>query len=444
MTRRRFNRSASHEPSRVTIVVTALGALVLLLGLTMIALVAPRGVPGIKYYKINAQFADAAQIADLSEVRIAGRHVGVVTNTALKNGHATVRLQLFPGEGPLRADSTARIRLKGLLGAKFVDVTPGQHGGELASGATLPVKQTSSAVELLDVLQALDAPTRSNLQTTVKGLGEGFLGRGEDLNRMLAYGPPYYLQVRQLGDAVLARKGAAARFAPSAETLASAYDPVRAELASGFAPESQALQPFVDRSTSLSDAITVAPSSLRSLQQGLDAATPLLNETARLARATTRITRQAPAALHQTRILLRDATPAVNASDPLLQRLSGAVSPTLAFLKRVDPVIAPTIRGLVSNLPVLRELAGRGCDVLDFGRNWRSTLGFGVPAGFGDPTGTLDKGIPGLGPMTSLRIVPVRTGSLEVLSADLPPVDDPSKGRNAYPAPCAATSERLK
>ena len=123
---RLINRTASHQPSSTTIVLAAIGAVGVLAILTIVALIAPRGVPGLNYYEIKAQFDDASQIADLSEVRIAGRHVGQVTGSDLSNGKATVELQLFPGEGPLPADTTARIRLKGLLGAKFVDVSPGR------------------------------------------------------------------------------------------------------------------------------------------------------------------------------------------------------------------------------------------------------------------------------------------------------------------------------
>jgi ABC-type transporter Mla subunit MlaD len=94
----------------VTIVLAALFAGGLLFGLTLVALVAPRGVPLLKYYSIKAQFTNASQIADLSEVRMNGRHIGEVTGSGLQGGHAMVRLQLFPGRGPLRADSTARLR----------------------------------------------------------------------------------------------------------------------------------------------------------------------------------------------------------------------------------------------------------------------------------------------------------------------------------------------
>jgi phospholipid/cholesterol/gamma-HCH transport system substrate-binding protein len=438
-----LNRRASHNPSRFTIVLAALGAVGVLLALTTVALVAPRGVPGLHYYEINAQFSDASQIADLSEVRIAGRHVGQVTGSELRNGRATVTLQLFPGQGPLRSDSTARVRLKGLLGAKFVDVNPSKTGRPLPSGSTLPAKQTSTAVELLDVLGALDAPTRRRLQQSVQGLGEGFLGRGEDINGMLAAAPGFFVGADQVSGSILARTGAAARFGPSAETLAAAYDPVRQELAAGFAPEARVLNDFVARRRALDGTVAEAPSSLEALRQGLSASVPMLDETAGLARATTRLTRPAPAAFRETSVFLHRAAPALRATQPLLQKLAGAVNPTLDFLKRVDPVIDPSVKALRNNLPPLLELGRRGCDVLNFARNWRSTLGFGVATGFGDPTGTLDEGQPGLGPLNSLRVLAVRPLDSEHLNADAPPSQDPTHGRNAYPAPCASITERL-
>jgi virulence factor Mce-like protein len=440
---RLVNREASHQPSRFTIVVAALAALGVLLGLTIVALVAPRGVPGLNYYEIKAQFDDASQIADLSEVRIAGRHVGQVTGSELIGGKATVNVQMFPGEGPLPADTTARIRLKGLLGAKFVDISPGKSARQIANGAILPAGQTSTAVELLDVLQALDEPTRRQLQLAVRGLGEGFLGRGEELNDALRVAPQYYGAVGQVATRILERDGAAARFGPSAEKLAGAYDPVREQLAAGFKPEARVLQAFVDRRAVLDRTLVEAPPSLEALRQGLGAASPLLDETAGLARATVRFTGPAPAALREASAFLKKAGPALGDTRPLLDKLAGAVAPTLSFLNRLDPVIAPSIKALRNNLPPLGELGRRGCDVLDFARNWRSTLGFGVATGFGDPVGTLDDGQPGLGPLTSLRVLAVRPLELEHVNADAPPKDS-GIGRNPYPAPCTAITERVR
>jgi ABC-type transporter Mla subunit MlaD len=278
----------------------------------------------------------------------------------------------------------------------------------------------------------------------VRGLGEGYLGRGEGLNDMFAEGSHFYGNTRKVSDAILARTGAAARFAPSAETLAGSYDPVREDLANGFAPQAKVLQAFVDERAALERTLIEAPPALDALHRGLDAATPLLNETAGLARSTTTITKTAPEALRQTTALLKETGPALQASNPLLTQLGSAVRPTVTFLNRLSPAISPTIRALTNNLPPLRELARRGCDVLDFGRNWRSTLGFGIPTGT-DPLSTLDGPQAGLGNViTSLRVVAARLIQPDTLLADNPPKDNASLGRNAYPAPCAGISERLK
>jgi virulence factor Mce-like protein len=441
MSRRGFTRTVSHQPSRPTIVIAALAAMVVMFGLTYVALVAPRGVPGLKYYELDAQFDDAAQIADLSEVRMAGRHVGQVTSSELKNGHASVRLQLFPGQGPLPADTTARIRLKGLLGAKFVDITPGKDKRTIPNNGTLPAGQTSTAVELLDVLQALDAPTRGKLQTTVKGLGEGLLGRGDQLNDMLVNAPSFLGDVQTVSGAILSRPGSARRFFPSIEKLTAAYDPVREDLATGFEPQARVLEAFVARRDALDQTLVVAPPSLRALHQGMDAATPLLNETAGLARATKTLTDDAPSALRATVQLLHHAEPALHASTPLLDKLDKATSPTLAFLHRAVPIISPSIKALHNNIAGLLTIHQHGCDILNFGKNWRSTLGYGVAPNVGDFVGDLDAGQKGLGPLNSLRVVAVRLSEVESLNADAP--GHPTTiGRNAYPEPCTSITER--
>jgi virulence factor Mce-like protein len=436
-----FDRSASHTPSPLTIVAAAVVAVGVLLALVWVAIIAPRGVPGLSYYKINAQFDDASQIADLSQVRIAGRHIGQVAKSDLRNGKATVELQLYPGQGPLRSDTTARIRLKGALGAKYIELNPGRKGRVLPEGGTLPASQTSTATDLLDILQSFDARTRRHLQVAVRGLGEGFLARGKDLNAMLRVAPGFFGGLRRTSDTVLARPGAAARLFPSLESLSRAYDPVREELASGFDPEARALGAFADRRDAIDRTLVEAPPALQALRQGLDTATPLLHETAGFARATTRLTRRAPAALRETSVLLRAARPGLRDAKPLLDELSQAVSPTLRFLRAVDPVISPAIRALRNNVNGLAELGRHSCDFLGFARNWRSSLGFGVQEGFGDLTGTLDDGPPGLGPLNSLRVLVVRPAEAETLSADAPPVDA-GVARNPYPSPCVALSEK--
>ena len=434
-------RPASLPPSPITVIVATVAVLAAAVALTWFAIVAPRGVPGVSYRYLDAQFADASNVPLSSEVRIAGRRVGQVTGASLHQGVATLHLQIEPGTSPLRADTRARIRLKGLLGGKFVELTPGTRGAVLRSGATLPESRTSTATDLLDALQALDAPTRRNLQRTVRGLGQGLLGRGSDLNDMLAVAPGVYRHNTALADAVLARSGAAARLVPSAESAAAAVDPVRAQLAAGFKPSAEVLGALADRGAALRATLQIAPPTLAALQRGLDAATPLLDETGGLARAAVKLTAPAPAALHETALLLRQAPAPLRASRPLLASLGRAVQPTLSFLNESAPVVSPATRAMRDGLPPLAELGRRPCDLQAFARNWRSMLGFGVAPGSGDPLGALDDDA-GLGALDSLRVVLDAPTTPESLSLDTHTTYRP--GSDAYPAPCQAEQERTR
>jgi ABC-type transporter Mla subunit MlaD len=429
----RISRPVSHSASNATIIIATLVALAVLCGLSYLAWVAPRGVPGLSYYDLHAQFDNAAQIADLSQVRIAGRNVGQVTDTRYRAGHAIIDIALYPGQAPLHADSKFRLRLQGLLGGKYVEIDPSQRGPMMPNGSTIPVSQTSTAVDVISFLQTVNTPAQRNLTVSVRGLGEGFLGRGAGLAQMLTVAPGFFGDLRDAAAAVNARTGAAARLAPSAELLAGAYDPVRNDLAAGFEPSARVLQAFVDKQQQVRQLLDVAPSSLTALNGGLVAGTPLLHEVAGLARAANALTKPAPAALKQTATLLREAGPALNVTGPDLRTLARAVPSTLGFLDRVDPIITPSISTLKESVVSLLALGRHSCDVLSFAANWHSALAFGVATG----SGALAAGEPGLGPLNSLRVLPVRL--LSELNSDAPAANPPA--RDPYPAPCAAPSE---
>ncbi len=98
----------------------------------------------------------------------------------------------------------------------------------------------------------------------------------------------------------------------------------------------------------------------------------------------------------------------------------------------------------MNNLAPLRELGGRGCDVLDFAQELAQHARVRHRRRHGDPLSTLDGPQGQLGnSINSLRVVPARVIQPDVLMGDNPPKDGHQLGRNAYPAPCAAVSERL-
>ncbi|MCW3038905.1 MAG: Virulence factor Mce family protein, partial [Solirubrobacterales bacterium] len=375
------------------------------------------------HYDVSADFVGASNLGRYAEVRIAGRRVGQVLDVAPHARLARVRLQLNKDVRPLRSGTTARIRLKGLLGAKFVELTPSARGTVLQDGATLPATQTSSSVELFDVFAALDKRRRTHLRDLLLGLGTGFTGRGQQLNETLGELPPALRDLNSLAGAVNARGGAAERLMPSLDAAAGAFEPVRADLAAGWDPQARALAPFRDRRGKVQDALHVAPEALDAVRSGLHASDPLLIQTARFARASRALTVPAPAALRQTTGLLRASPGPLRTARTLLQRTSRAVPPTLQLTRRIDPLIRPLIRSLRGGLPVFAELDRRRCDLLGFVRNWRSMLAFGVP------------GSHPIGPVGGLRVTLVGgKGTAQQIVGGLPAAGTSDVGH--YPAYC--------
>jgi phospholipid/cholesterol/gamma-HCH transport system substrate-binding protein len=132
-------------------------------------------VPFTSYgYELNATFANSANIALNSPVRIAGVEVGKVVSTE-RDGDATNVTFTVDGAGrPIHDDAFASIRPRIFLeGNFFIDLDPGSPSApDMDSGATIPVSHTSTAVQLDEVLTALQSPTRADLSRLLESYGK--------------------------------------------------------------------------------------------------------------------------------------------------------------------------------------------------------------------------------------------------------------------------------
>jgi hypothetical protein len=328
--------------------------------------------------------------------------LGEVTEIRPERGRARVRLKLDPGVGDLPADTTAAVRGKGLLGARLIELEPGDSTRPLPEGAVIRESGNPITLGLSDALDTFDGETRGALKATVKELGTGLLGRGRGLNDALRRAPGAFADVRGLISALDARPGAVARLLPAVDAAMVPLADSRDDIAGGFAPAARALQPFVDRRAEVRATLDEAPPALAAAGTGLTEGRRLLAAARSLSaavattlpraprglRAATRLLRDAPAPLRRTRVLLADLRPAV----PALLRTTDSLA----------PVLAPLRRGLDDLTPLVAELGLHGCDLIEFGDNMRSVVNQGVPGG--GP----------IGPLTSLRFTVI--GGPESLS----------------------------
>jgi phospholipid/cholesterol/gamma-HCH transport system substrate-binding protein len=102
---------------------------------------------GDKMYQVTARFHSVSGLKEGDVVEMAGVQIGTVKQIALdaEEYEAIVRLEL-KNDVRLQEDSIASIRTSGIIGSKYVDITPGgledyiQPGGEIF--------ETESAINL--------------------------------------------------------------------------------------------------------------------------------------------------------------------------------------------------------------------------------------------------------------------------------------------------------
>ena len=108
-------------------------------------------------------------------MRIAGVNVGEVTSVERDGDLAKVTFTVDEEGQPIHDDAEVEIRPRLFLeGNFFLDLFPGSPSApELDDGGDIPVTNTSTAVQLDEVLTALQEPTRRGLQRLLEGYGTG-------------------------------------------------------------------------------------------------------------------------------------------------------------------------------------------------------------------------------------------------------------------------------
>ncbi len=100
-------------------------------------------------YIVYADFASVAGLKIGDPVEIAGVKVGKVETMSLDNDRARLGIRLEP-QVKLQEDVIASVRARGLIGDKFVTITPG--ASEKALGPGGKIRETESPPDISDVI----------------------------------------------------------------------------------------------------------------------------------------------------------------------------------------------------------------------------------------------------------------------------------------------------
>ena len=282
----------------------ALGIIVLVVIaiFSYLSVVAINGVPFSNPHRVRAIVpTGAAPLKDGDEVRIAGQRAGQLraVEPAPNADGAEITMDVDQAIG---RDATATVRLRGLAGATYVEIHPGDTKRPLPEDGLIPIERTNATVELVDVIDAFDLPTREAMSRTLERYGGGLDGRGRDVNAML-------------GDLPLALEGTLPilrGFDPQPGALSGMLRGLRGTARGLAAPGRADLAPLI---TGAADTLSVTADHSRDLQDTIAATAPLGEEartTLPLADATLRETEDTVVALEPVVARLGDSLPAVN------------------------------------------------------------------------------------------------------------------------------------
>ena len=104
---------------------------------------------GDKGYEIEAIFSNSGGLKTGSSVVIAGVDVGRVKEVRLDDYQARIVINL-PFTVKIQEDSIASIKTKGLIGEKFVEITPGGADELVEPGGR--IRDTQSAVDFEELI----------------------------------------------------------------------------------------------------------------------------------------------------------------------------------------------------------------------------------------------------------------------------------------------------
>ncbi len=166
-------------------------AVLLVLITTFLAYNANRGLPWVPSQVLYVEVKNAANIVPGNEVRVGGTRVGIVEAAVPKsypNGKVTAELTLKLDQGAeqLPIDTTVLIRARSLLGLKYVQLTPGPEKRTFPWGSKIPLENsTPDPVEIDQLLNTFDDPTRVGVISSVTAFGNALVGRGSVIGQLI-------------------------------------------------------------------------------------------------------------------------------------------------------------------------------------------------------------------------------------------------------------------
>lgn len=296
-------------------------------------------------YRVVLALDNASQLVRGNQVKVGGVPVGSVSKLELgQDARARVEISIDDhGVTPLHRGTRAEVRSTSLAGVanRYVALTPGPvNEPELASGATIPARDTQSEVDLDEVLNALDPQTLRDLKLLIRNGAGALSGRGRQLGQALTALDPALSQMDGLERELLHDQGRFGRFLVESADVVSAVASRRPQLQGLVASGRATLGEVGSRDAALDSLLRRLPATLR----------------------------QGNTTLVNLRAALADIDPTLRVARPVAQPLSNTLTLAQPVMRAARPVVGSLratidrpgggdLVGLLQQLPSLERSA---------------------------------------------------------------------------------------
>lgn len=304
-------------------------------------------------YRVNAIFQNASQLVSGDLVEVSGNNVGTVSDISLTpNGEAKLTLSINnPTFDPLRQGTLATVREVSLSGIanRYVDLRLGPAtGGPIPDNGTIPTQDTSSEVDLDEVLDTLDAPTRKALQEVIQGSASQYANEGQKMQAAWQYLNPAIASSSVLFGEINRDTNKFTQFIVKSSNLVSDIATRRSDLAGLVQHLSATTQALASQHTALGESIQRLPGFMAfadttfvNLRDALGVVQPLVDVSKPVAPKLQQL-------LVQLKPLAEDSVPTVNDLAHVISR-AGPDNDLIELTKLGVPLAAVTVHNVNAN-----------------------------------------------------------------------------------------------
>jgi phospholipid/cholesterol/gamma-HCH transport system substrate-binding protein len=301
-------------------------------------------------YQVQAVFQNASQIVSGDLVEVSGTSIGTVSKIALTpQGQADLTLSINNSSyDPLRQGTQATIRELSLSGiaSRYVDLHPGSVANSVIhSGGVIGTNNTTSEVDLDEIFNTLNGPTRKGLQDVFLGSASQFKGQGKAAQAAFAYLNPAVAASSMLFRELNRNTGAFTNFIVKTGSLVTHVASRSADLSGLIQHLSTTTGALAAQRTSLAQSLQRLPGFMRvadttfvNLRLALNDLKPLVDDSKPVAPKLQKL-------LVQLRPLAKNSVPTLNDLSNIISR-SGPANDLIELTKLGVPLAAATVRSV--------------------------------------------------------------------------------------------------